>query len=353
MKPTIPQQKTVLWWGRFDPNYSRSRILRKLLREDGWRVADFHPLLSPAGDLQALFRRVGRPELIWVPCCRQRDVAAACRYARLFKIPLLFDPLISAYDKRVFEKGKYGTETIRAQRLRRWESRLFQLADVVLADTSAHAEFFIETLGMDSGRVFVVPVGAEEDLFIPQPWGRPKERIEVLFYGSFVHLQGTDTIVEAARLVPEVEWVLLGQGKLKASCEEAAKGLPHVRFEDWVPYEKLAERIGRADILLGVFGGTPKAMRVIPNKFYQAIACARPIITLDSPVYTPEVRAANDGGVGFVAAANPQSLAGAVRGWASEPEKLPRRGAAARGLYAEFYDEGGIDAALKAALGGL
>ena len=344
------RQKSVLWWGRFDPDYSRSRILRKLLVENGWRVRDFHPSICRMGDVQARFAGIETPDLVWVPCCRQRDLAAARCYAHRFRIPLLFDPLISAYDKRVFEKRKYSEESFRAHRLKRWESRLFQSADVVLADTSAHREFYISTLGVNPDRVFVVPVGAEEDLFVPQPVVGAKQRPEVLFYGSFVHLQGTDVIVEAAKRVPEVDWVLLGQGKLRESCERAAEGVLQVRFENWVPYKKLAARIGVADILLGVFGETPKALRVIPNKFYQSIACSRPIITLDSPVYTREVREANDGGVCWVPPGNSQALADAVRRWALNPGELAARGVAARSLYEQFYAGDRVKAALAMAM---
>jgi glycosyltransferase involved in cell wall biosynthesis len=344
-------KKSVLWWGRFDPGYSRSGILRKLLQADGWEIRDFHPAMSSLADLQAYWRRIEEPDLVWVPCCRQRDLTAARRYANRFKVPLLFDPLISAYDKRVFEKKKYPEASRQARRLRRWESRLFQAAGVVLADTSAHAEFFVETLEADPEKVFVVPVGAEEDLFVPQPPPVVRDRPEVLFYGSFVHLQGADVIVDAAKQVPEVDWVLLGQGKLRSSCEEAAAGVTQVRFEEWVPYEKLAERIGQADILLGVFGGTPKAARVIPNKFYQAIACARPIITLDSPVYTEEVRAANRGGIRFVPPGDPAALAEAVRtvAMATAEDRL-QMGRNARELYEVFYAEDRIRIALQAAL---
>jgi glycosyltransferase involved in cell wall biosynthesis len=258
--------------------------------------------------------------------------------------------LISAYDKQVFEKQKFSATSRRAARLQRWESRLFQSSEIVLADTSAHAHFFSEVLGADPNKVFVVPVGAEETLFVPQTLGISRSRPEVLFYGSFVPLQGVDVIVEAARRVPEVDWTLLGQGKLRAACEESAKGLSHVRFEDWVPYEQLAARIGQADLLLGIFGDTPKALRVIPNKFYQAIACARPIITMNSPVYGAEVRSKNQGGIAWVPPADPSALAQAVREWAGAPERLLHCGANARKLYEQFYANDQVLAALRLAL---
>jgi len=331
------EKKTILWWGRFDADYSRNRILRAILRGKGFNIVDFCPSISAVGDLQAVLKKLPKPDLIWIPCFRQRDFYAANRYARLVKIPILFDPLISSYDKRVFENRKLVEGSFKAERLRRWEGGMFEASRIVLADTDEHARFFVEELGADPQRVFTVPVGAEEELFNPQSAGMPNNPIEVLFYGSFVPLQGVDTIVEAARLVPEVNWTLLGKGKLREGCECAAEGLGNVRFEDWVPYDQLASRIGEADILLGVFGETPKAKRVIPNKFYQAIACARPIITLDSSVYSEGVREAGGDGIKWVPAADPAALAEAVREWASQSKELAHRGAVARIVYDKFY----------------
>lgn len=344
------ERKTVLWWGRFNKEYSRNRILQKILKEQHWEIVEFRPSFSSFADLLALFKKVPPVDFVWVPSFRQRDFYAARRFARLKKIPILFDPLISSYDKRVFENGNLGEGGTRAERLRKWESGMFRTSDVVLADTDEHARFFEEELGANSKRVFTVPVGAEEALFGAQPVRASNHPLEVLFYGSFVPLQGVQFIVEAARLVPEVNWTLLGRGKLREGCERAAEGVKNIRFEDWVPYNQLAKRIGRADVLLGIFGGTPKAARVIPNKFYQAMACARPIVTMDSPVYSKDVREQAGGGVVWVPPASPDMLAQAVREWVARPDLLAKRCADARALYEKFYANDTVSEALRNAL---
>lgn len=347
------QRKTVLWWGRSDVDYSRNRILRTILRQWGWEIIDFYPAVSSLGDFQARLKGIPRPDLVWVPCFRQRDFYAAHRYARKVGVPLVFDPLISSYDKAVYEKGKLSKGSKKAEKLRAWEGKMYQLADIVLADTAAHASFFIEELGAGADDTFVVIVGAEEALFTPQPYRAPNSPLEVLFYGSFIPLQGVDVIIKAAALVPEVNWTLLGGGKLYDPAMESARGLPNVRFESWVPYEKLAGRIGEADVLLGIFGVTPKAARVIPNKVYQSLACSRPVITMDSSSYSEAVKEQSSGAIKWVAAGDPEALAEAVRLFAVAPGELKGRGVNARKIYEDFYSTDSIARSLAEALDSL
>jgi glycosyltransferase involved in cell wall biosynthesis len=344
--------RTVLWWGRFDPDYSRNRVLRQAYATLGWQVKDFHPLISPLGDIEARWRHAARADLVHVPCFRQRDIAAATRYARRRGVPLLIDPLISAYDKQLFERGKFPERSARAGWLLRREQRLFQGADIVLADTPEHARFFSETLGVEPARLHVVYVGAEESLFVPGEPRAANSPIEVLFYGSFIPLQGPRVIVEAARVYQgqPVRWVLLGSGPLLSECQKLAHGLVNVTFEGWLPYAQLPERIRHADILLGVFGATPKAQRVIPNKAFQALACGKPLVTCNAPAYPAELLARRDGGIAWVPAGDATALADAVAALAALPEQLGDIGASARRSYERHFSAAAVIEQLRTAL---
>lgn len=345
--------RTALWWGRFDAEYSRNRILRGLLPELGWRIEDYHPCFSSLADWEAHFRRLPTPDLVWVPCFRQRDVAAACRWARSKGVPLLFDPLISAYDKQVLDRKKHAPGSIGARRLRTWESRLFQAADIVLADTTEHARFFLETLGVSADRLHVVYVGAEEPLFQPGPVAAPPGASqEALFYGSFISLQGAPFIIEAAKQYqgPPLRWTLIGSGPELARCQHAAAGMDSVRFEPWVTYSALPKRIHKADILLGVFGTTPKAARVIPNKVFQALACGKPVVTMRSPAYPTAMAKENDTGFYWVEAGDPGTLARAVERLARELLKGAEPGRFALETYTRWFSNSVILNQLREAL---
>lgn len=345
-----PAGRKVLWWGRFDESYARNRILRAAFEQLGWRVNIFRPRVSAVGDFEAALFRETKADLVFVPCFRHRDLAAAARYARQRNLPLLFDPLISAWDKQVFERGKSLRGSAASLRLLRAERRLFQSADAVLADTDAHAQFFFETLGVARTRLHVVPVGAEEALFTPQPWPAPEVPLEALFFGSFIGLQGPETIVAAARVYegPPLRITLLGEGPLRAACERAAQGLTNVAFEEWIPYEELPARIGRAHIVLGVFGQSRKAQGVIPNKVFQGMACARPVITAQSPVIVPFAGA--ESGIATAPPGDSAALAQSLASLAQDRDALPRHGEQARRTFETHFSEVAIRARLAAAL---
>lgn len=339
--------RSILWWGRFDRNYSRNRILLSLLRRNDFNVRDFVPFSSYFGSLQARLADPGPADLIWVPCFRHRDFNSARRYGDKHRIPVVFDPLISAWDKAVFEREKFPPGSRRSQRLLHWEQSLYRRADAVIADTHPHAEFYQSSLASDPHKTFVIPVGAEQPLFRQQPdhpCGRPPE---ILFWGSFIDLQGPEVIVSAARRVPEARWTMLGDGPLRGRCETSGSDCANLFFEDWLPYEHLPKRIGRADIILGIFGGSAKASRVIPNKVYQALACGRPVVTRQSDAYPAKVRDdADKHGLFTIPPANPAALAEQIQTLLRQPDRLKSWGHRARRLFDQHFSETAIETAL-------
>lgn len=347
--------KTILWWGRFDSKYSRNGVLRKLLRELGYQINDFHPIFSRFADLEASLRGLTPPDFVWVPCFRQRDVLAACRWAKNKNIPLIFDPLISAWDKQVFERNKFDNNSYAAIKLLKQEQKQFRCADTIIADTKEHAAFFNTAFMVPTENIKVIHVGADESIFQTGKQHKAQSnRFEVLFYGSFINLQGPLTIIHAARSCEDktIQWHLLGRGPLLDQCKTLAEAQSNIVFEDWVDYKTLPSRIHQADVLLGVFGSSEKAGRVIPNKVYQSMACGRPVITRQSSAYPPVIRNGMESGIFQITENDPQALVDTVIKLKNIHETLPELGKQSRLNYEEYFSNDIIKGELQDALSG-
>jgi len=327
----------ALWWGRSDEDYSRNRIVADLFKQSGWEISIYRPKISRIGFASAYFNRLERPDIVWLPCFRHTDIPSASFWARKWGVPLVIDPLISAYEKEVFEREKWEKDSWQAKRRLKWEQNLFAKADIVVGDTPKHLDFYEETLRVERGKLFHLYVGAEEKLFFPKPQIKQPDQYEVLFYGSFLELHGIETIVEAARLCQDanIQWTLLGDGALRKNIEKQIGSLKNISIEPWIPYETLPDRLARADILLGIFGNTTLTTLVIPNKVFQSMALAKPIITGISAAYPDEMLKSNV--IGWANLANPEEILDIVTQWLRDPQDLMERGKQTRNIFNELF----------------
>src|SRR5207253_2034234 len=186
---------------------------------------------------------------------------------------LVFAPLVSltetlADDRRLVAPGGPCARALA------WIDRAsLRAADLVLADTRAHAEY-LAALGAPRGRLAVWYLGAEPE-FLPALPARPAPR-RVLFYGRHLPLHGVETIVAAAaRLGERAEVVLIGDGPERARAEALGRGGARIAWRDAVPPASLPAELASAAVVLGVFGASQKAAMVVPNKVWQAAGAGR------------------------------------------------------------------------------
>jgi glycosyltransferase involved in cell wall biosynthesis len=249
------------------------------------------------------------------------DMPVARRIAR--GRPLLFNPLVSLAETLVDDRGRFAHGSTAASVLRHVDRIALRRADLVVADTEQNARHLAGLGEIPRERVAVCLVGAEERLF--RPGWQPRERFHALFVGKLIPLHGLETILEAARLAPEIRFRVVGSGQLDALLNERPE---NVEWVEWVEYERLPEEIQSAGCALGIFGTSPKASRVIPNKAFQALACGTPLVTADTPAARELLR---DGESALlVPPGDAVALVAAVRRLAGDPGLAQRVGAAGR-----------------------
>ena len=350
------KRKRVLFWGRFDPGYSRNRVNMALFRRLGWEVEVFAVKAWPRfGDVEAFLRGLWRhpaPDLVWVPVCRQRDILAACRWAHSHGTKVLFDPMISAWDKKVLEQRKWKADGFRARRLHALEKRMMDAPDFVAWDTSCHVDFCEREFGVPRGKMAPLFTGTDETVFKPgpAPSRAPGEPFRVLYHGAYLPLHGTEYIVEAARATQDrgIVWDFLGWGAYKRQTEEKARGISNIRFLQKVPYERVPDAIRAADVVLGVFGTTEKASRVIGNKVYEAMACGRPVVNEFCTGYPPE--AADCEAIKFVPPGDPAAIVAAVEEYRADWARRDAIFAAARKFFEEHLSLNVVEGQLRGIL---
>jgi len=350
----------ALYLGTYDRASPRNTQVVSCLRRAGVDVVERHRQVwgrhnwSPGlGSLARLARaelalaRVdpGDADVLVVGYPGHADMVAAKRVAA--GRPIVFNPLVSLRDTLIDDRGVVSRRSLRAAVLRSLDRRAFRGADLVVADTRAHAAYFQDAFGLAAERVAVALVGAEDSLFHPAETKPAGLGFHVLFVGKLIPLHGLETILAAARLVPEVRFVVVGEGQLASLLAHPPPNVEHV---PWLDYRGLPDAYRRAGCALGVFGTGAKAARVIPNKVFQALACARPVITADTAA-ARELLADGENAL-LVPAGDPRALASAIRRMVEDSGLATRIAAAGRRTYEAQASESVLGARWRSLLEG-
>ncbi|MET0614401.1 MAG: glycosyltransferase family 4 protein, partial [Thermoleophilaceae bacterium] len=174
------------------------------------------------------------------------------------------------------------------------------------------------------GRTTLVPNSADLDLFDP---ASPPESFQVAYFGAMGEANDLTAVVDAARLVPDVPFVLMGDGKRRDGLERAAPPNVHFRSGSKTDVARLA---AESSACLTVFKDVPVLATNSPNKLFDTFAAGRPaIVNMDG--WMRELVERNDAGV-YVRAGDAEALAEKVAWLRDNPVEARRMGQNARAL---------------------
>ena len=177
---------------------------------------------------------------------------------------------------------------------------------------------------LPAAKTTLVPNSADLDLFDPAP---PREPFQVAYFGAMGEANDLTAVVEAARLLPEVTFVLMGDGKRRAELERAAPANVGFRSGSKADVARLA---AESNVCLTVFKDVPVLATNSPNKLFDTFAAGRPaIVNMDG--WMRELVERNEAGV-YVRAGDAAGLAETLARLRDHPDEAARMGRNAREL---------------------
>lgn len=302
----------ILLFGAYDKNYSRNKINIAGLKANDVKVIECHItkptfkseskvtiirylVFLPFAFLYRNFALIYKSYLIFqrnkfdsilVAYPGQLDLPAAFFVKNITGKKVYFDSIDSIYDTFVVDR-KIITNKFLSNILFNFEKILYKIPDTILVDTDSNGKFLTKLFKTPAEKIKTLYIGAENKLYKKTKKQENKNFI-VTFYGQASPLHGIEYIIRAAEICQKtdkkIKFVLLGDGQTRKRDIELSQelGLKNITFLPSMIESKAAKIVSNTDIFLGVFKGNPKSLRVIPNKVYQGIAMAKPIITQDS-----------------------------------------------------------------------
>jgi glycosyltransferase involved in cell wall biosynthesis len=224
-------------------------------------------------------------------------------------------------------------------RMSLWLERfLYRRADRLIVNSPG---FISHVTERGARSVTLIPNGADPAMFNPTDAGASfrtghllANKFVVLYAGAHGMSNDLGVVLDAASILartrPQVQIVLLGDGKEKANLEGQAKrlNLTNVLFLPPVPKNEMALALAGADACLAILKPIDEYKTTYPNKVFDYMAAGRPVVLAIDGVIRKVVEEACCGI--FAQPGNPLALAVAIKTMADEPESSRRMGLAGR-----------------------
>lgn len=152
----------------------------------------------------------------------------------------------------------------------RWANRVVcRAADCVLVNNEALLPL-VRDLGARDARVIGTPLPGE---CLHLPAAIPDTLTRVCFAGRMAPEKNIGRIIDAAARLPEIEFLLIGDGPLRSELEMRAGGLANVHFTGWLSRPALISALDSCSLLL-----LPSEFETFGSVALEALARGRPAL---------------------------------------------------------------------------
>ncbi|PIS04807.1 MAG: hypothetical protein COT81_04645 [Candidatus Buchananbacteria bacterium CG10_big_fil_rev_8_21_14_0_10_42_9] len=276
---------TVCYFGIFDPDYPRNRILLDGLKQNGVEIIMCN---SRAKGFKKYSELINRHKEIK----DQYDVMVVGYMGHLImplakvlsRKPIIFDAFLSLYNTMVYDRQVCSPKSPKAWYYYVLDWLACRLADHVVIDTQAHIDYFVKTFKAKPKRFSRIWIGAHDKFYYSGK--KSSGRFKVLWWGWMTPLHGIETMLGAAKKLQDkgVQFVFVGGGKKMKDGKklQQVQNISNVEWHEPAQGDELLKYIHDADVCLGLFGKSSKVQLVIPNKIYEAFACQKSVVTARS-----------------------------------------------------------------------
>ena len=271
-----------------------------------------------------------RPDVIYATSPPLTIAAPALAAVARWRVPLVFE-VRDLWPEAPIQMGALSNPRLQRQ-ARSLEQQAYRRARRVIALSPGIRDGVIAS-GVPEGKVVLVPNASDLDLFRPSPPPPFDERFVVSYFGTMGEANDLSLAIEAARLVPDMSFVLMGGGKRRAELERTAP--PNVEFPGpAASKEAVAALAARSGACLTLFKDVPVLATNSPNKLFDTFAAGRPaIVNMDG--WMRELVEDNDAGL-YVRDAG--ELAQKLAWLRAHPEEVSRMGRNGRDLAEREFD---------------
>lgn len=163
----------------------------------------------------------------------------------------------------------------------------------------------------------------------------------VMYAGNVGFSQSLHLVVEAARALPDVTFVINGEGAARRDLERSAEGLANVRFVDYQPAERLPEVLASADVhVVPLRAGLGRVS--VPSKTYSILAAGRAVVAaIDAGTEVPRILEASGAGV-VVPPDEVAPFVEALRSLTADPDRVHELGRRGREWVATAVSPDGV-----------
>ena len=293
-----------------------------------------HLLAGPLMALRAM--PLPRPDLIYTVSPPLPMGLAAWLVARRMRVPFVFG-VQDLFPRSAVDLGVMRNRAI-ISAFEKMERFIYRRAGAITVHSEGNRDHVLAHGGR-AGSVHVAENWVDTDLILPMPRMNSvraeaglKDEFVVGFAGTMGWSQGLGIAVEAARLltgVPDLAFLLVGDGVERPEMERQAAGLPNVRFLPMQPKSRYPEVLAASDASLVVLR-SEVATPVVPSKLMTIMAAGRPVLS-SMPLAGDAPRIVTDSGCGLVVPpGDAAALARAVLALKDDPASAGRMGDAGR-----------------------